>query len=104
MIIVRLLSPEPAWLVGWLVLAPPKVCAGIGADIVMESISPLRGSRDFVNREFWQSHRFLKCIHTYVNREKMPSPSVEMTVAGVQNRRILNGLLLSRLAAKNRAK
>jgi hypothetical protein len=39
-----------------------------------------------------------------VNREKTPNPSVEMTVAGVQNRRILSGLLLSLLAKKNRAK
>ena len=54
--------------------------------------------------ESWQSHPLLKCIHRYVNREKVPSPSVEMTVAGVQNKRILSGLLLSRLAEKNRAK
>ena len=34
----------------------------------------------------------------------MPSPSIEIAVTGVQNRRILSGLLLSRLAAKNKAK
>src|SRR5271167_4916285 len=34
----------------------------------------------------------------------MPSPSIETAVTGVQNRRILSGLLLSRLAAKNKAK
>ena len=34
----------------------------------------------------------------------MPSPSIEIAVTGVQNRKILSGLLLSRLAAKNRAK
>jgi hypothetical protein len=39
-----------------------------------------------------------------VNREKMANPSVEMIVAGVQNRRILSGLLVSRLAEKNKAK
>jgi hypothetical protein len=39
-----------------------------------------------------------------VKREKMPSPSIEIAVTGVQNRRILSGLLLSRLAAKNKAK
>jgi hypothetical protein len=49
-------------------------------------------------------HPCLKCIHTYVIREKMQSPSIEITVTGVQNRRILIGLLLSRLAAKNKAK
>jgi hypothetical protein len=35
MIIVRLLSPEPFWLVG-----TTKVYSGTGADIVMESITP----------------------------------------------------------------
>jgi hypothetical protein len=35
MIIVRLLSPEPSWLV-----CATKVYSGVGADIVMESISP----------------------------------------------------------------
>jgi hypothetical protein len=34
----------------------------------------------------------------------MANPSVEMIVAGVQNRRILSGLLVSRLAEKNKAK
>lgn len=34
----------------------------------------------------------------------MPSPSIEIAVTGVQNRRILSGLLLSLLAAKNKAK
>ena len=34
----------------------------------------------------------------------MLSPSIEIAVAGVQNRRSLRGLLLSRLAAKNKAK
>lgn len=34
----------------------------------------------------------------------MPSPRIEIAVTGVQNRRILSGLLLSRLAAKNKAK
>jgi hypothetical protein len=53
---------------------------------------------DYVN------YPLLKCIHANVNREKMPSPSVEIAVTGVQNRRILSGLLLSRLAAKNKAK
>jgi hypothetical protein len=39
-----------------------------------------------------------------VKKEKMLSPSIEIAVTGVQNRRILSGLLLSRLAAKNKAK
>jgi hypothetical protein len=39
-----------------------------------------------------------------MNREEMPSPSIEIAVTGVQNRRILSGLLRSRLAAKNKAK
>jgi hypothetical protein len=34
----------------------------------------------------------------------MPSPSIEIAVTGVQNRRILSGLLLTLLAAKNKAK
>jgi hypothetical protein len=34
----------------------------------------------------------------------MPSPSIEIAVTGVQNRRTLSGLLLSLLAAKNKAK
>jgi hypothetical protein len=34
----------------------------------------------------------------------MLTPSIEIAVAGVQNRRILSGLLLNRLAAKNKAK
>jgi hypothetical protein len=34
----------------------------------------------------------------------MPSPSIEIAVTGVQNRKILSGLLLSRPAAKNKAK
>jgi len=34
----------------------------------------------------------------------MPSPSIKTAVTGVQNRRILSGLLGSRLAAKNKAK
>jgi hypothetical protein len=34
----------------------------------------------------------------------MPSPSIEIAVTGVQNKRILSDLLLSRLAAKNKAK
>lgn len=34
----------------------------------------------------------------------MPSPSIEIAVTGVQNRKILSGLLLSRLAARNKAK
>jgi hypothetical protein len=34
----------------------------------------------------------------------MPSPRIEIAVTGVQNRKILSGLLLSRLAAKNKAK
>jgi hypothetical protein len=46
----------------------------------------------------------LKCIQTNVTREKMPSPTIEIAVTGVQNRRILSGLLLRRLAAKNKAK
>jgi hypothetical protein len=39
-----------------------------------------------------------------VKRDKMPSPTIEIAVTGVQNRRILSGLLLRRLAAKNKAK
>ena len=53
---------------------------------------------DYVN------HPLLKWIHANVNKEKMPSPSVEIALTGVQNRRILSGLLLSRLVAKNKAK
>ena len=34
----------------------------------------------------------------------MPSPNIEIAVTGVQNRRILSDLLLSRLAAKNKVK
>jgi hypothetical protein len=34
----------------------------------------------------------------------MPTPTVEITVTGIQNRKILRGLLVSRLAAKNKAK
>jgi hypothetical protein len=50
------------------------------------------------------AHPFLKCIHIYANRAKIPNPSIEMVVTGVQKRRILRGLLLRRLAAKNNAK
>jgi hypothetical protein len=40
----------------------------------------------------------------YVTREKTPTPSIEIAVTGVQKRRILRGSLLSRPAAKNKAK
>jgi hypothetical protein len=43
MIIVRLLSPGP-WLVG-----TTKVYSGVGADIVMESIPPRTGVREWTN-------------------------------------------------------
>jgi len=39
-----------------------------------------------------------------VKRENRPNPKIEIAVTGVQNRRILSGLLLRRLAAKNKAK
>jgi hypothetical protein len=50
------------------------------------------------------SHPLLKCIQANVKRDKTPSPTIEIAVTGVQNRRILSGLLLRRLAAKNKAK
>ena len=53
---------------------------------------------------FTSGYPLLKCIQTNVKREKMPSPTFEIAVTGVQNRRILSGLLLRRLAAKNKAK
>jgi hypothetical protein len=53
---------------------------------------------------FTSGYPLLKCIQTNVKREKMPSPTIEIAVTGVQNRRILSGLLLRRLAAKNKAK
>lgn len=49
-------------------------------------------------------HPLLRCSQKNVNREKMPSPSVEIAVTGAQNKRILRGLLFSLLAAKNQAK
>jgi len=39
-----------------------------------------------------------------VKRENRLNANIEIAVTGVQNRRILSGLLLRRLAAKNKAK
>src|ERR1700680_988845 len=50
------------------------------------------------------NYPLLRYIHANVKKEKMLSPSIEIAATGVQNRRILSGLLLSRLAAKNKAK
>ena len=50
------------------------------------------------------NYPFLNCVQRYANKETMPSPTTEIAVAGVQNSRILSGLLLSRLAAKNNTK
>lgn len=50
------------------------------------------------------SYSLLKWIQANAKSERMPSPSIEIAVTGVQNRRILSGLLLRRLAAKNKAK
>ena len=50
------------------------------------------------------SYPLLKFIHANMNREKVLIPSIEIAITGVQNRRILSGLPLSRPAAKNKAK
>jgi hypothetical protein len=40
----------------------------------------------------------------YAKRAKMPNPSVEMAVTGIQNKTVLSALLLNRLVARNEAK
>lgn len=47
---------------------------------------------------------FGTCSHKIAASTKKPNPSVEMMVTGVQNRRTLTHLPLSRLAAKKNAK
>ena len=54
MIIVRLLSPEPFWLV-----QHHQVYSGLGADIVMESISPVIGKPSVVWEPFSLLNSFL---------------------------------------------
>ena len=66
-----------------------------------------RGTKPTVQDVQWPvcvNYPLLRYIHANVKKEKILSPSIEIAVTGIQNRRILNGLLLSRLAAKNIAK
>jgi|SRR6266496_3429259 len=50
------------------------------------------------------SYPCLERIQRYAKRKKRQDPTVLIARAGIQNRRILTGLLASRLAAKNIAK
>ena len=70
----------------------------------IDEISPLRSSPAKRERSGQVNYRFLIWTNMYAKRAKMPNPSVEMAVTGIQNKTVLSALLLNRLVARNEAK